>query len=214
MIEGSCRSRRTGARWATVLVIEGSCRSRPALEELDGQQFFAIEGLKLLMVPHRVLESAIFHFLHRVLLARAGPRSCRPWSSTKFPQQIKLRLHLDREGTRHLEGQMASVATQIFDVRKWSKVRMLKLLVKRRCPSQSRCSQWLSPGNSPQVAITGCRKVHIRQRTHEHRQPRRAKTRKDGDRLSECTTLSAEPCISITVALTFGSAFNLDICVT
>ena len=30
-----------------------------------------------------------------------------------FPQQIKLRQNLDREGTRHLEGQMASVATQI-----------------------------------------------------------------------------------------------------
>ena len=118
-------------------VIEGSCRSRPALEELDGQQFFAIEGLKLLIVPHRVLESAIFSLLHRVLLARAGHRSCRP-------QQIKLRQRLDREGKRHLEGQVASVATQILTSafqlarslrdqqrrRKWSKERKLKLPVR------------------------------------------------------------------------------------
>ena len=81
-----------------------------------------------------MLESAILPLSHRVLLARAGHRTCRP-------QQIKLRLHLDREGnttsrktdgqcrnpnlvglrrrldregTRHLERQMASVATQIL----------------------------------------------------------------------------------------------------
>ena len=36
------------------------------------------------IVPHRVLESAIFSLSHRVLLARAGHRSCRPWSSKKF----------------------------------------------------------------------------------------------------------------------------------
>ena len=31
--------------------------------------------------------------------------------------------------------------------------------MKLRCPSQSRCSQWLPPGNSPPGAIAGRRKV-------------------------------------------------------
>ena len=38
--------------------------------------------LKLLIAPHRVVESAIFSLSHRVLLARAGHRSCRHWSFT------------------------------------------------------------------------------------------------------------------------------------
>ena len=54
MIEGSCRSRPALEELddQQFLTIEGSCRSRSALEELDGQQFFAIEGsfLKALML--------------------------------------------------------------------------------------------------------------------------------------------------------------------
>ena len=100
--------------------------------------------------------------------------------------QIKQRLHLDREGTRHLEGsdgqclQSGTVKEHDISKDRWP-VSQPKFLtsafqlarsqrdqsektnvvqsenvevtceMKRKCPSQSRCSQWLSPGNSPEA---------------------------------------------------------------
>ena len=57
-------------------------------------------------------------------VASATTLSTEPYSTVaevtlvfnKIPQQNKLCLLLDREGKRHLEGQMASVETQIFDL--------------------------------------------------------------------------------------------------
>ena len=72
------------------------------------------EFLKSPIAPHRVLESAIFPLSHRVLSARGRCRPCGP----RFPDNTStnLRQHLFCEGKQHLEGQMASVATQIFEV--------------------------------------------------------------------------------------------------
>ena len=52
MIEGWSRPALEELDDQQFFAIEGSCRSRSALEELDGQQFFAIEGsfLKVLML--------------------------------------------------------------------------------------------------------------------------------------------------------------------
>ena len=77
-------SRRAGALdgeelWPIELL---ECGTTPA-GALDHEELFGIERerrprfLKLPIAPHRVLESAIFPLSHRVLLARAGHRSCR-----------------------------------------------------------------------------------------------------------------------------------------
>ena len=98
----------------------------------------------------------------------------------QIPQQIKLRLYLDREGTRHLEGQMGSVATQILTStfnparspcdqrrkRMWSKVRMLKLPVRwngnvhismHTCMAHMGSQSAMNTRTSPDKSIEYCR---------------------------------------------------------
>ena len=77
-------SSRTGARWATVLRRRGLL---PESSRTRGARWATVLRHRGPQIADSYAPSAgksIFSLLHRVLLASAGPRSCRPWSSTNF----------------------------------------------------------------------------------------------------------------------------------